>query len=148
MSLGLQAIPSCRNTRTIQSVPTQPDLKISCPMPSLKFTIESFPIHFQRNAFRALRFLFSMERNRRLFKRLFPPELYEMFIRCGHYVRDLNTYKPVVEKLNSLPVSWHVFLFAVWILLKSLDQFQESWDPWPNILTIWPRIPILQSSIS
>ncbi|XP_064647699.1 serine/threonine-protein kinase Nek10-like isoform X2 [Lineus longissimus] len=59
--------------------------------------------NLQKNAFRALRFLFSMERNRRLFKRLFPPELYEMFIRCGHYVRELNTYKPVVEKLNSLP---------------------------------------------
>ncbi|CAH1790420.1 unnamed protein product [Owenia fusiformis] len=56
----------------------------------------------QANAFRALRFLFSMERNRRLFKRLFPPSLFEMFIDIGHYIRDLSKYKRLVDKLNSL----------------------------------------------
>ncbi|XP_046580410.1 serine/threonine-protein kinase Nek10-like [Haliotis rubra] len=57
----------------------------------------------QRNAFRALRFLFSMERNRRLFKCLFPPKLYEMFIDVGHYNKDLSAYKKLVHKMNSLP---------------------------------------------
>ncbi|XP_064613774.1 serine/threonine-protein kinase Nek10-like [Liolophura sinensis] len=56
----------------------------------------------QRNAFRALRFLFSMERNRRLFKRLFPPDLFAVFIDIGHYNKDLSAYKPLVEKINSL----------------------------------------------
>ncbi|KAJ8313779.1 hypothetical protein KUTeg_008340 [Tegillarca granosa] len=58
--------------------------------------------NLQRNAFRALRFLFSMERNRRLFKSLFPPDLFEMFINIGHYNRDLKKYKSLVEEINSL----------------------------------------------
>ncbi|XP_078391824.1 serine/threonine-protein kinase Nek10 [Cetorhinus maximus] len=53
-------------------------------------------------AFRALRFLFSMERNRQLFKRLFPPDMFEMFIDVGHYARDIRTYEKLVTKLNSL----------------------------------------------
>ncbi|XP_074840534.1 serine/threonine-protein kinase Nek10 isoform X7 [Carettochelys insculpta] len=53
-------------------------------------------------AFRALRFLFSMERNRHLFKRLFPTDLFEIFIDIGHYVRNINAYEELVFKLNSL----------------------------------------------
>ncbi|XP_015752119.1 PREDICTED: serine/threonine-protein kinase Nek10-like [Acropora digitifera] len=58
----------------------------------------------QKSAFRALRFLFSMERNRQLFKRLFPPDLFEKFIDIGHYVRDLNAYKLLVDKISTLSV--------------------------------------------
>ncbi|XP_050988014.1 serine/threonine-protein kinase Nek10 [Labeo rohita] len=53
-------------------------------------------------AFRALRFLFSMERNRHHFKRLFSPELFEMFIDVGHYVRDITAYEPLQEKIALL----------------------------------------------
>ncbi|XP_037532447.1 serine/threonine-protein kinase Nek10 [Nematolebias whitei] len=47
----------------------------------------------QRYAFRTLRFLFSVEMNRHLFKRLFPTDLFELFIDVGHYVRDLAAYE-------------------------------------------------------
>ncbi|XP_057195516.1 serine/threonine-protein kinase Nek10 isoform X1 [Triplophysa rosa] len=53
-------------------------------------------------AFRALRFLFSMERNRHHFKRLFSPELFEMFIDVGHYVRDISAYEALQEKISLL----------------------------------------------
>ncbi|KAL6462149.1 hypothetical protein MHYP_G00285710 [Metynnis hypsauchen] len=53
-------------------------------------------------AFRTLRFVFSMEGNRHLFKRLFPPELFETFIDIGHYVRDIAAYKPLQEKTSLL----------------------------------------------
>ncbi|XP_042662473.1 serine/threonine-protein kinase Nek10 isoform X2 [Tyto alba] len=53
-------------------------------------------------AFRALRFLFSMERNRHIFKRLFPADLFEIFIDIGHYVRDISAYEELVSKLNLL----------------------------------------------
>ncbi|XP_047137318.1 serine/threonine-protein kinase Nek10 isoform X2 [Hydra vulgaris] len=56
----------------------------------------------QKNAFRTLRFLFSMERNRQLFKRLFPAELFEKFIDVGHYQRDLNSYNGLVTYVNQL----------------------------------------------
>lgn len=39
-----------------------------------------------------------------LIGRLFPPELFEMFIDVGHYVRELNAYKPLVDKISSLTV--------------------------------------------
>ncbi|XP_076465974.1 serine/threonine-protein kinase Nek10-like [Babylonia areolata] len=58
----------------------------------------------QMNAFRTLRFLFSMERNRRFFKQLFPADLFEMFIDVGHYNKDLKAYKQVAEKINSFSV--------------------------------------------
>ncbi|XP_069111066.1 serine/threonine-protein kinase Nek10-like isoform X4 [Argopecten irradians] len=60
-------------------------------------------VSLQRSAFRTLRFLFSMERNRKLFKMLFPPHLFEKFISIGHYNRDLKAYIPLVEAINSLP---------------------------------------------
>ncbi|XP_037238952.1 serine/threonine-protein kinase Nek10 isoform X4 [Falco rusticolus] len=58
-------------------------------------------------AFRALRFLFSMERNRHIFKRLFPTDLFEIFIDIGHYVRDISAYEKLVSKLNLLKVRKH-----------------------------------------
>ncbi|ESO87353.1 hypothetical protein LOTGIDRAFT_146005, partial [Lottia gigantea] len=57
------------------------------------------------NAFRTLRFLFSMERNRCLFKRLFPVNLFECFINVGHYNKDLSAYIPLVDLINNLPKS-------------------------------------------
>ncbi|XP_053323974.1 serine/threonine-protein kinase Nek10 [Spea bombifrons] len=65
--------------------------------------VKSKATSLQCYAFRALRFLFSMERNRDLFKRLFPPDLFEIFIDIGHYIRDIKAYEELVSKLNSLP---------------------------------------------
>ncbi|XP_008297582.1 serine/threonine-protein kinase Nek10 [Stegastes partitus] len=50
--------------------------------------------------FRTLRFLFSVERNRHLFKRLFPTDLFELFIDVGHYVRDLAAYEGLQTKIS------------------------------------------------
>ncbi|KAG2465022.1 NEK10 kinase, partial [Polypterus senegalus] len=55
-------------------------------------------------AFRALRFLFSMERNRHLFRRLFSTEMFEMFIDIGHYVRDIAAYEKLVAAFHNLSV--------------------------------------------
>jgi len=40
-----------------------------------------------------------------LMGRLFPPDLFEMFIDVGHYVRELNAYKPLVDKISTLTVN-------------------------------------------
>jgi len=50
--------------------------------------------------FRALRYLFSMERNRKVFKRLFPPDLFALFIDIGHYNTSLNAYADVVAHFD------------------------------------------------
>ncbi|GAX79138.1 hypothetical protein CEUSTIGMA_g6578.t1 [Chlamydomonas eustigma] len=52
--------------------------------------------------FRALRYLFSMERNRKVFKRLFPPELFAMFIDVGHYNTSLQAYSELVQHFEEL----------------------------------------------
>uniref|UniRef100_A0A3P8U530 NIMA related kinase 10 n=1 Tax=Amphiprion percula TaxID=161767 RepID=A0A3P8U530_AMPPE len=56
--------------------------------------------YWQCYAFRTLRFLFSVERNRHLFKRLFPTDLFELFIDVGHYVRDLTAYEGLQTKVS------------------------------------------------
>ncbi|KAL0984816.1 hypothetical protein UPYG_G00147330 [Umbra pygmaea] len=57
-------------------------------------------ISLQCYAFRTLRFLFSIERNRHLFKRLFPSNLFEMFIDVGHYIRDITAYEALQAKVS------------------------------------------------
>ncbi|GIM13803.1 hypothetical protein Vretimale_16861, partial [Volvox reticuliferus] len=52
--------------------------------------------------FRALRYLFSVERNRKMFKRLFPPELFATFIDAGHYNAQLMAYAPLVTQFEEL----------------------------------------------
>ena len=54
------------------------------------------------HVFRALRFVFSTERNRKLFQRLFPPDLFAAFIDLGHYVRQLETYLPLANQFSQL----------------------------------------------
>ncbi|NXA39812.1 NEK10 kinase, partial [Eudromia elegans] len=70
-------------------------------LPNRKSSAEKANL-LQCYAFRALRFLFSMERNRHLFRRLFPTDLFEIFIDIGHYVRDISAYEELVSKLNLL----------------------------------------------
>ena len=56
----------------------------------------------QAHAFRALRFAFSVERNRRMFKRLFPPSLFAAFIDVGHYNQDMAPYRALARAWRSL----------------------------------------------
>ncbi len=54
--------------------------------------------------FRVLRLLFSLERNRQFFKRLFPADFFSDFIDIGHYVLELNAYECLVEKFHAIIV--------------------------------------------
>ena len=57
----------------------------------------------QQQALRAMRFLFSIERNRQLFKQLFPAHILEKFIDIGHYVYGLSQYHQLATIFASLP---------------------------------------------
>ncbi|TRY60200.1 hypothetical protein DNTS_006760, partial [Danionella cerebrum] len=74
-------------------------------------------------AFRALRFLFSMERNRHHFKRLFSPELFEMFIDVGHYVREISAYEPLQQKIMQLSTD------ELEILRESIESVNQNRPP-------------------
>ncbi|KAK9804225.1 hypothetical protein WJX72_002077 [[Myrmecia] bisecta] len=55
--------------------------------------------------FRLLRYLFSVERNRKMFKRMFPPELFAAFIDMGNYAHALPAYLPLVKRWEALETS-------------------------------------------
>ncbi|XP_017353722.1 serine/threonine-protein kinase Nek10 isoform X4 [Cebus imitator] len=78
-------------------------------------------------AFRALRFLFSMERNRPVFKRLFPSDLFEIFIDIGHYVRDISAYEELVSKLNLLVED------ELKQIAENIESINQNKAPWKYI---------------
>jgi NIMA (never in mitosis gene a)-related kinase len=49
-----------------------------------------------------MRFVFSVERNRKVFKRLFPPALFAAFIDVGHYKQDLGVYRVLARQWRAL----------------------------------------------
>jgi serine/threonine protein kinase len=51
---------------------------------------------------RILRLIFSLEKNRKYFKQLFPTKLLSMFIDIGNYKHSLNLYTTFITELNSL----------------------------------------------
>jgi len=53
-------------------------------------------------ALRTLRCLYTVERNRSIFKRLFPPAFFAAFIDCGGYNMNLKSYVPLVDILDGL----------------------------------------------
>jgi len=55
------------------------------------------------HAVKALRFLFSLERNRRSFRRIFAPSIFERFIEIGQYQRDLEKCRKLAHVLVELP---------------------------------------------
>ena len=87
----------------------------------------------QANAFRSLRFLFSLERNRRLFKMLFTPQLFGQFIDVGHYHTELKPYYALVDMQHTdekymRPCKTAVYAFraAINISAKSYAHIQYS----------------------
>ncbi|KAK7110811.1 serine/threonine-protein kinase Nek10-like [Littorina saxatilis] len=92
-------------------------------MQAVKDTGRKLLRKLQMSAFRTLRFLFSMERNRRMFKQLFPAELFETFIDVGHYNKDLKAYRQVVDKLNSLPTE------QIEEIRENMQGFNQSRTP-------------------
>lgn len=74
----------------------------------------------QAHAGRALRFLYSVERNRKIFRRFFSncTELFTQFNDIGHYVQNITSYESLVDTLTSLSPS------VIHSLLSSLDELR------------------------
>lgn len=51
--------------------------------------------------FQTMRFLFGLERNRKVFKKIFPVHIFTAFVDVGPYVRDLTHYQPLVQAFQS-----------------------------------------------
>lgn len=49
---------------------------------------------------RLLRFLYSVEKNRKAFKLIFPHEFFGAFIDVGNYNKDFQVYIPLLKRFN------------------------------------------------
>jgi NIMA (never in mitosis gene a)-related kinase len=54
----------------------------------------------QLHCLRCLRFLYSMEKNRKAFKVIFPPNVFGEFIDVGNYNKDFQAYIPLLKRIN------------------------------------------------
>lgn len=61
------------------------------------------------------------------FCRLFPTDLFEIFIDIGHYVRDISAYEELVSKLNLLKVSKELCSFKKLYSLY-IPSTRKSWN--------------------
>ena len=59
----------------------------------------------QLHCLRMLRFLYSIEKNRKAFKLVFPPEVFGSFIDIGNFNKNFQSYIPLLRKINKkLPI--------------------------------------------
>ena len=59
----------------------------------------------QLHCLRTLRFLYSIEKNRKAFKLVFPPEIFGSFIDIGNFNKNFQSYVPLLRKINKkLPI--------------------------------------------
>lgn len=77
--------------------------------------------------FRALRFVFSMERNRTVFRRIFPPDLFAAFIDVGHYEEELQHYAPLSDRLAALPSEARVKIIEALEDINAVKGDQQKW---------------------
>ena len=52
--------------------------------------------------FRTLRYLFSLNKNRDQYRRLFPTQIFELFLSIGNFQRDLNAYRAIADAWNTI----------------------------------------------
>lgn len=54
----------------------------------------------QLHCLRSLRFLYSVEKNRKAFKVIFPANIFGTFIDVGNYNKEFKAYIPMLKRLN------------------------------------------------
>lgn len=59
-------------------------------------------LELQLYALRLIRFLYSLERNRKTFRKLFPHTIFASFIDIGNYKKELSLYTATLSLINSL----------------------------------------------
>lgn len=78
----------------------------------------------QLHCLRTLRFLYSIEKNRKAFKLVFPPEIFGAFIDIGNFNKNFQAYIPLLRKINKkLPI-------------KSLDNIADNFDRMGEFLNV------------
>ncbi|CAF0730724.1 unnamed protein product [Rotaria sordida] len=82
--------------------------------------------HLQRTVFKTLRFLFSLNKkhDQYQYKRLFPAQIFELFVGIGNFQRDPNAYKEITNAWNSIHIDE-----LTKIKLERLQSINPKQDP-------------------
>ena len=56
----------------------------------------------QLNALQCTRFIYSVERNRKYFRKVFPPQIFASFIDIGNYIKEISGYQSALKLINTL----------------------------------------------
>jgi hypothetical protein len=59
----------------------------------------------QLNALQCIRFIYSAERNRKYFRKVFPPQIFASFIDIGNYVKEISNYQSTLKLVNGIGLS-------------------------------------------
>ena len=78
---------------------------------------------------RLLRFLYSVEKNRKAFKLIFPHEFFGAFIDVGNYNKEFQVYIPLLKRFNKkLPVMNHKLITIIIVKKLRVDSVKLSID--------------------
>jgi len=75
----------------------------------------------QLHCLRCLRFMYSVEKNRKAFKMIFPPNIFGAFIDVGNYNKEFHAYIPLLKKLLSKKTT-----------VESLQQIKKNFETMGN----------------
>ena len=80
----------------------------------------------QLNALLCMRFLYSIERNRKVFKKVFPPQVFASFIDVGNYLKEVVAYQPTLTLINALSEE------EVQQMEQNINQMKDASDNAPR----------------
>ena len=81
----------------------------------------------QPHTLRVLRYLYSTERNRKPFKRLFPSEVFTLFVdRVGHWKEELRPYEQVVAEIAAMEARVREEMWSALVEMRTASHSKQS----------------------
>ena len=80
----------------------------------------------QLNALQCIRFIYSIERNRKYFRKVFSPQIFSNFIDIGNYVKEISAYQPTLKLINNLSQAETETLKEGFLVLKESGETQPT----------------------
>ena len=81
----------------------------------------------QPHTLRVLRYLYSTERNRKPFKRLFPSEVFTLFVdRVGHWKEELRSYEEVVAAVGAMGARVRDDMWSALVEMRAAAHSKQS----------------------
>ena len=91
------------------------------------FTPNALSPETQPHTLRVLRYLYSTERNRKPFKRLFPSEVFTLFVdRVGHWKEELQPYEEVVAAVGAMDVRVREDMWSALAEMRTAAHSKQS----------------------